>query len=186
VNAADNVPDPGLAAGLVPAGIGPSGPAGNGQAGEPGPAGNGQAGEPSPAGNGQAGEPSPAGDSALVVEGVSTGDADLADVAGPNGQAGEDGDREPDGSWLHGEELRGMRQRWREIQVSFVDDPRQAVTGANTMVADLMRRLAQALFDERAALETRCLGREDTSTEDLRQGLRRYRAVFERLLASTW
>jgi hypothetical protein len=82
--------------------------------------------------------------------------------------------------------LRGVERRWRDIQVSFVDEPRKAVADANTLVADLMRRLAQMLFDERAALEQRCLGPEDASTEDLRQGLRQYRAVFQRLLAGGW
>lgn len=152
------------AAGNVPAGLGP---AGNGQADEP---------------------PSRAEDSIIVAEAVMVGDGGLMDEASPGGDTGPDEDAgvEPEGSWLHGEELRSMRQRWREIQVSFVDDPAKAVTNANTTVADLMRRLAQALFDERAALETRCLGRDDVSTEDLRQGMRRYRAIFDRLLTSTW
>jgi hypothetical protein len=114
-----------------------------------------------------------------------SGEAGGAASAVP-GAGGQDAGAEPEGSWLHGEELRSLRRYWREIQVSFVDDPPKAVTNANTMVADLMRRLAQALFDERAALETRCLGRDDVSTEDLRQGLRRYRAIVDRLLTSTW
>ena len=37
---------------------------------------------------------------------------------------------------------------------------------------------------ERAELETRWTGGNQASTEDLRQGLRRYRSFFERLLAA--
>ncbi len=106
--------------------------------------------------------------------------------AGEESGSGADGGLELDGSWLHGEELRSLRQSWRGIQVSFVDEPGKAVGDANTMVADLMRRLAQALFDERAALEMRYLGHDQVSTEELRQGLRRYRAIFDRLLTITW
>ena len=37
---------------------------------------------------------------------------------------------------------------------------------------------------ERAELENRCAGGDQVSTEDLRQGLRRYSSFFERLLAA--
>lgn len=37
--------------------------------------------------------------------------------------------------------------------------------------------------NEREALESQWDGGEDISTEDLRQGLRRYRAFFDRLLS---
>jgi hypothetical protein len=121
---------------------------------------------------------------APAEDGVLVGDTSLT-----NNTAGPAGDREPepDRSWLPGGDLGGVERRWREIQVSFVDEPRKAVADANTLVADLMRRLAQMLFDERAALEQRCLGpQQEASTEDLRQGLRQYRAVFRRLLAGGW
>jgi len=37
---------------------------------------------------------------------------------------------------------------------------------------------------ERSELEARLAGGNEVSTEDLRQGLRRYRSFFERLLAA--
>jgi hypothetical protein len=125
----------------------------------------------------------PAEELTPAEDGVLVGDVSLIDdTAG----SAENSGPEPDRSWLPGGDLRGVERRWRDIQVSFVDEPRKAVADANTLVADLMRRLAQMLFDERAALEQRCLGPEDASTEDLRQGLRQYRAVFQRLLAGGW
>lgn len=81
-------------------------------------------------------------------------------------------------------ELETIMRRWREIQVGFVDEPRQAVQEADALVADLMQRLARTFANERAQLEARCSGGDEVSTEDLRQGLRRYRSLFERLLAA--
>jgi hypothetical protein len=72
--------------------------------------------------------------------------------------------------------------RWQEIQAGFVDEPRRAVQDADALVVDMMDRLAQMLASERDQLEA--AGETGkVSTEDLRQGLRRYRALFERLLA---
>ena len=55
---------------------------------------------------------------------------------------------------------------------------------ADALVTDLMRRLAAALGGEREQLESRMEAGGDVSTEDLRQGLRSYRSLFERLLAA--
>ncbi len=74
--------------------------------------------------------------------------------------------------------------RWKEIQAQFVDDPRSAVQDADALVADLMQRLARMFAEERGQLESRWSSGESVSTEDLRQGLRRYRSFFERLLAA--
>ena len=72
--------------------------------------------------------------------------------------------------------------RWQEIQAGFVDEPRRAVQDADALVVDMMDRLARMLASERDQLES--AGQTGkVSTEDLRQGLRRYRALFERLLA---
>ena len=72
--------------------------------------------------------------------------------------------------------------RWQEIQAGFVDEPRRAVQDADALVVDMMDRLARMLASEREQLESPAEAGE-VSTEDLRQGLRRYRALFERLLA---
>jgi len=72
--------------------------------------------------------------------------------------------------------------RWQEIQAGFVDEPRRAVQDADALVVDMMDRLARMLASEREQLES-LGGTGKVSTEDLRQGLRRYRTLFERLLA---
>jgi hypothetical protein len=81
-------------------------------------------------------------------------------------------------------ELQGITMRWKDIQAEFVDEPQVAVREADALVADLMQRLAAMFAAERAELEDRWAGGDQVTTEDLRQGLRRYRSFFERLLAA--
>jgi hypothetical protein len=90
---------------------------------------------------------------------------------------------EPHTPLFEDDELESVRSRWREIQAQFVDDPRSAVQEADALVADLMQRLARMFAIERDQLESHWKRGEDVSTEDLRQGLQRYRSFFERLLA---
>jgi hypothetical protein len=82
------------------------------------------------------------------------------------------------------DETGGFRERWQSIQVRFVDEPRQAVEDADSLVAELMQRLAQTFHEERENLESQWSRGDDVSTEDLRVGLKRYRSFFERLLAT--
>ncbi len=76
------------------------------------------------------------------------------------------------------------RSEWEQIQGAFVDEPRVAVERADTLVEDLMERLAAGFSNERARLEEQWESGDDVSTEDLRVALTRYRAFFERLLAA--
>ena len=87
-------------------------------------------------------------------------------------------------SLLEDGELQSITMRWKDIQAEFVDEPEQAVQEADALVAELMQRLAAMFANERAGLEKRLAGDQQVSTEDLRQGLRRYRSFFERLLAA--
>ena len=91
---------------------------------------------------------------------------------------------EPRASLLEDGELQSMTMRWKDIQAEFVDEPHKAVQEADALVAELMQRLAAMFAGERAGLEERWAGGNRVSTEDLRQGLRRYRSFFERLLAA--
>lgn len=76
-----------------------------------------------------------------------------------------------------------FRQRWDQVQIGFVDDPRQAVQHADELVAQVMKSLASTFAEQRARLET-SLGRgEQADTEDLRMALRGYRSFFQRLLS---
>lgn len=71
----------------------------------------------------------------------------------------------------------GFRDRWRELQVSFVDDPAQAVRGAGELVDEIMRELAE----RKRRLDEHWRGGE-TDTEELRVAIQEYRAFFNQLL----
>jgi hypothetical protein len=81
------------------------------------------------------------------------------------------------------EETKDFRARWDALQVSFVDEPRQAVEQADNLVAVTMKRLAEMFATERARLEGQWDRGDNVSTEDFRLALRRYRSFFGRLLS---
>lgn len=81
------------------------------------------------------------------------------------------------------DEAKEFHSRWDAIQVSFVDEPRQAVQQADALVANAMKRLAEIFAEERGNLDQQWDRGGDVSTEDLRIALRRYRSFFGRLLS---
>lgn len=80
-------------------------------------------------------------------------------------------------------EAEGFRSRWHEVQVGFVDDPGTAVEQADSLVAEMIRRLAKVFADERSKIEAQSSRGDNISTEDLRVALRQYRSFFDRLLS---
>ena len=91
-----------------------------------------------------------------------------------NGQASEEPLVAPDA-------VVDFRARWEVIQQGFVDDPRKAVTEADNLVDDLLKRLSDTFERQHQDLEKQWSDGEP-STEDLRSALQRYRAFFQRLL----
>jgi hypothetical protein len=80
-------------------------------------------------------------------------------------------------------ELEGLRSRWTDVQSAFVDDPRDCVQKADSLVADVVEKLTSGFSQARSRLEEQWARGEEASTEDLRIALKRYRDFFERLLA---
>lgn len=80
------------------------------------------------------------------------------------------------------DELHNFRARWDQIQTSFVDEPRQAVEQADSLVANVVKRIAEQFAAEREQLEKQWDRGDSINTEDLRQALKRYRSFFDRLL----
>jgi hypothetical protein len=80
-------------------------------------------------------------------------------------------------------ELSDLHSRWTEVQAAFVDDPRDCVHKADTLVADVVDKLTAGFSAARSRLEEQWDRGEEVSTEDLRVALKRYRDFFERLLA---
>jgi len=79
-------------------------------------------------------------------------------------------------------ELHNFRSSWDQIQTSFVDEPRAAVEHADSLVANVVKRIAEQFATEREQLEKQWDRGENVNTEDLRQAFKRYRAFFDRLL----
>ena len=122
-------------------------------------------------------------DAPLVADHAAFGDADRGAPYAGNG-ASVTADPGQRASLLEDGELQGITARWKDIQAEFVEEPKVAVQQADALVAELMQRLAVMFATQRAELENRLAGGDEVSTEDLRQGLRRYRSFFERLLAA--
>jgi hypothetical protein len=84
---------------------------------------------------------------------------------------------------LPGNEADQLRSRWNDIQADFVDDPDTSVQAADSLVAQVMQRLAEIFSEERSQLESQWQQGKQVSTEDLRVALHRYRSFFNRLLS---
>ncbi len=93
---------------------------------------------------------------------------------------------------------------WRNVQARFVDEPRTAVREADRLIGEVMRsrgypvddpnrRLDDLSVDHAPVLDHYRAGREivarhesgSASTEDLRQAMVHFRALFDELVAAT-
>ena len=102
---------------------------------------------------------------------------------------------------LEAQVRRRYMERWREVQVRFVDAPGQAVTDADGLVSEVMQERGYPIkeFEDRASIvsvdhpmvvhEYRAghaisLANDNgrASTEDLREAMLHYRALFDALL----
>jgi len=70
-----------------------------------------------------------------------------------------------------------FRDRWRELQADFVDDPAQAVRNANDLVDEIMRELAE----RKQRIDERWRDGGD-DTEELRVVIQEYRSFLNQLL----
>jgi hypothetical protein len=80
-------------------------------------------------------------------------------------------------------ETEDMRERWKTIQASFVDEPRKAVQEADQLVKSAIQQLEEVFREQRSQMEQLWSGGKDVSTEDLRVSFQRYRTFFNRLLS---
>jgi phage-related minor tail protein len=78
---------------------------------------------------------------------------------------------------------KAFRSQWDVVQRGFVDDPQEAVRAGDELVAQVIKSLAESFSDQRSSLEGEANQADQSSTENLRLALRRYRSFFERLLA---
>lgn len=138
----------------------------------------GRAHRPAPDGLADPAETDPAG-----TDLSGTGRSSTADPASPESHAGA---ARPGGGngggGLFDRDPEETRRRWQEVQAGFVDNPRDSVERADSLVAEVTGSLLTALENRAAALQDRWRGSERRDTEDLRTDLRDYRALLEELL----
>jgi hypothetical protein len=73
-----------------------------------------------------------------------------------------------------------LRDRWREAQLRFVDDPQKAADDTRNLVNEAAEALTAALASHREQLNA---WPDNSDTEQYRVIVQRYRTFFERLLA---
>jgi hypothetical protein len=110
-------------------------------------------------------------------------DVEYRDTRNATNTADQPSLQSPAGQLFPDDELHNFRARWDQVQTSFVDEPRKAVEQADTLVANVVKRIAEQFSSERSQLEKQWDRGDNVSTEDLRQALKRYRSFFDRLLS---
>jgi hypothetical protein len=111
-------------------------------------------------------EPQPGQEDRLQAEGLAPGEVPV----------------EPVGGFWEAETVDGFRDRWQQIQLRFIDDPRVSAEQAQTLVTDVIQGFAQALASRREELD-RWREAQLDDTEELRVTVRRYRDFLDRLFA---
>lgn len=81
------------------------------------------------------------------------------------------------------QDVERYREQWRELQSGFVDEPKSAVREADSLVSQMMETFTAHLTERKRALSGQWDGDGDRDTEQLRLALRRYRALFDQMLA---
>ena len=109
--------------------------------------------------------------------GVPAGTGDTPSVPVPDGAVPDSG--EP----LLGAAAALVREEWRQVQASFVDDPRASVTAAAGVVADAAARLESLLRERQRSLRGSWDGNGQADTEALRQLMLMYRKLLTKLIS---
>jgi hypothetical protein len=123
----------------------------------------------------------------MTEERLQTGDLVRDDADEPISRDADDAQTQDEGRLeplFDPEREQDLRRRWHALQARFVDEPRETVSDADSLVAELLKDLAQSFDGARSQLESQWSSGEDVSTEDLRLALQRYRSFFERRLSA--
>jgi len=111
--------------------------------------------------------------------------ADTDGTAEPTADTDHDGGLKPGDvpvsvvAFLAEDAVDDLRQRWREAQLGFVDDPRQAAEDVRNLVNQAIEKVTAALHSQREQFGDAPSG----DTEHYRVTVQRCRAFFDRLLS---
>jgi hypothetical protein len=111
-----------------------------------------------------------------------TGRAETGAQARTGAHTGDGTGDEPRERLVPADHAASYGSRWDAVKGTFVDEPRQAVAQADELVGEVLDELETLFREQRRHIE-RGLDSDETSTEDLRLALGRYRSFFDRLLA---
>ncbi|NKZ05388.1 hypothetical protein [Actinomadura latina] len=125
-----------------------------------------------------AAEPMPAADPVQAADPVPEAEAEAVPAAPPHTGTGTPR------KMLDSAEAERFRERWREVQSSFVDDPGEAVRRADGLASDAVDALARAIAAHRRTLSDALEGGDRPDTERLRLALRDYRELLDRIFAT--
>jgi hypothetical protein len=123
------------------------------------------------------------GATAPGAAGAGDSSAGAAEAAG-GGASMIQPDAAPEPGLLSSADETRFRQSWRELQARFVDDPQEAVRGADALVTAVIQALSERFTEHKGRLESHWRRGDEPDTEELRQALQRYRDFFDRLLAT--
>ncbi|WP_165966019.1 hypothetical protein, partial [Actinomadura sp. 7K534] len=77
-----------------------------------------------------------------------------------------------------------FKERWRDVQSAFIDDPGDSVRKADDLASEAVDALGRAIAEQRRRLSEGLADRDDADTERLRQALRGYRDLLDRIFAA--
>lgn len=81
-------------------------------------------------------------------------------------------------------ETERFRERWRDVQSAFIDDPGESVRKADELAGEAVDALGRAIAAHRRTLSGALEGDGRADTERLRLALRGYRDLLDRIYAS--
>jgi hypothetical protein len=80
---------------------------------------------------------------------------------------------------LFGNDAQSFQERWRDVQLRFVDSPKEATAEAAKLVDEAVDKLADSLRSQKGQFG----GESSEDTEKLRVELRGYRDILNRIIA---
>ncbi|MBO2464076.1 hypothetical protein [Actinomadura violacea] len=80
-------------------------------------------------------------------------------------------------------EAERFRERWREVQSGFVDDPAESVRAADALAVEAVEALSRSVAAHRRTLSEETAAHDAPDTERLRLALRGYRDLLDRIFA---
>lgn len=87
----------------------------------------------------------------------------------------------PDGRIWSPDATAEFQQRWRDVQLRFVDDPRAAADEAAGLASEVLERFNAVVAERQRKLDAWRTNADQADTEQMRMAVRNYRQLIDRL-----